>query len=363
MVGVLLALAGLTRPEAVVFAPLLAWVIFARRRRPAEPLRFAVVFGILFGVYFISRWAYFGQLFPNTFYAKLDYGSGSLALRGLLYVWDFLVATPLLWLGAAVCLFLLRGAPTWVRAALSMLALNTAVVIYEGGDHFAMFRFMAPTLPLLSALALYPLLRLIELPRFRRFGVTGAVLAATLMLAVSGLSVGYPRQRGDYLAASQLKRFELEVYYAQQWSALGIWFREAAPPGASLATIAVGAIGFHSGLILIDPHGIIDPVIAHGEAELGRDTAGHEKYNVGYVLSQRPSYMLIGNQITRSPMQLSELERRAWGSFNQQVLRMQEFRAGYRYQPIQLAPWAWMNLHVRRDLPTPGPGARREATR
>ncbi|MCP4205293.1 MAG: hypothetical protein GY769_25565 [bacterium] len=359
-VAVLLTLAGMTRPEAIVFAPLLAGVLFARRRRIADPLRFILAFGFLFGTYFNARWVYFDQPFPNTFYAKLDYGSGVLALRGLLYVWDFVRAVPLLWAGALACLLWLRGAPAWVGSALSMLALHTAVVIYEGGDHFAMFRFMAPALPLLGALVLYPLLRLVDPPRLPSFGVRGAALAGCLLLAVSGLSIGSPRQRGDYLADSQLQRFELEVYYAREWSALGIWLRDAAPSRASLATIAIGAIGFHSGLTLIDPHGIIDPVIAHSKAKLGRDTAGHEKYDVGYVLSQRPSYMLIGNRISRSPMPPAEVVRTAWGSFNQEVLGTPEFRAAYRYQPIQLAPWAWLNLHVRRDLPAPDPARRTE---
>lgn len=76
-------LLGLARPEGVLLALfLLAGLIYLRgvsRTRPAV-FAFAVVFGLLGGLYFFWRWHYFGYPLPNPFYKK---GGGHLYPSGL----------------------------------------------------------------------------------------------------------------------------------------------------------------------------------------------------------------------------------------------------------------------------------------
>ena len=92
---------------------------------------------------------------PNTFYAKLDYGNLALLRRGARYLLDFALAAPLLILPAVGSLFVMRWMPAWIRVTLMVVMTQLVVVVYEGGDHFAMFRFLAPVIPLLSMLMVY----------------------------------------------------------------------------------------------------------------------------------------------------------------------------------------------------------------
>jgi hypothetical protein len=150
-----------------------------------------------------------------------------------------------------------------------------------------------------------------------------------------------------------LERFALEYRYARQWASFGAWFRANAPADASLTTVAIGAIGYYSGLTIVDPHGLVDAHIAHGKQELGRGYAGHEKFDVQWVLSRRPSYILIVNLLTRVPVPPAAMPQVAWGDFNQQLLRRPELLRAYTYQSVRLDD-AYLNLLVRRDLPALG---------
>jgi len=72
----LLLLAGLTRPEGVVFAVVsaVAVIVFSMRVKDRSVRRFVTVFLLLYVIpgliYFGWRWHYYGQLLPNTYYIK-----------------------------------------------------------------------------------------------------------------------------------------------------------------------------------------------------------------------------------------------------------------------------------------------------
>jgi hypothetical protein len=59
-------------------------------------------------------------------------------------------------------------------------------------------------------------------------------------------------------------------------------------PGKSVATGAIGKIGFFSGSTIIDMLGLIDPVIAHGPVVTRDFQPAHLKYDPEYVLWRNP---------------------------------------------------------------------------
>lgn len=83
--GVMAWALALTRPDGILFAVLypLFWAI-SRRRRPSRRAlaAYAAAFGGLFAAFLAFRYAYFGDLVPNTFHAKG--GPGLATLRELL---------------------------------------------------------------------------------------------------------------------------------------------------------------------------------------------------------------------------------------------------------------------------------------
>ncbi len=105
------------------------------------------------------RLSYFGQPFPNTFYAKVSSDRLQDMKDGAKYLIDFVLSSPfagvfvILWVGAAVWAFVgLQRAQRGARAVLLVAAATLGTLcVYAvlGGDHFALWRFYQPVLPLL----------------------------------------------------------------------------------------------------------------------------------------------------------------------------------------------------------------------
>ncbi|MCP4589494.1 MAG: hypothetical protein GY842_01990 [bacterium] len=350
LAGVLLTLAGLARPEALALFPVWGVLLYRQHRSARSVFMFAATFTCAYGAYFVIRLLHFGHLFPNTFYAKLDFGSGPLLDRGLGYVFDFSRASVLLLVAAGVSVVLIRRAPRWVAAFAVIVAAQLAVVVYEGGDHFPLFRFMVPVLPFLAALALYPAAviarRIVSRQKSTAFlvGFVLVMVGATDLLSAS-------RIRPDKKPLqSQFQWYRYETSLTREWVRIGHWMHHHLPAESSLSTMSIGAVGYHSGLTIIDPLGIVDPVIAHRRSPLGDGYAGHEKYDPDYILSREPDYVMLLDVATRAPVPEVELDRAIWGASNRALLRDARFARRYRYEHIAVGP-VYLNLHVRRDLP------------
>ncbi|UCE59072.1 MAG: hypothetical protein JSU63_16705 [Phycisphaerales bacterium] len=359
--AMLLVLASMTRPEAVALAPVM--ILLARRR--CRPTRAAIVYTAILGVGFLTYWAlrglYFSDPFPNTFYAKLDYGNMSLLKRGLHYLADAACAAPLLTILVLIALPIMRGAPRWVRGFLLIAAVQALVIVYEGGDHFAMFRFMVPVLPFVSLVALYPCSY--ALKRFRASHVLAgaATLVALGAIASSSLIVWKQTVRQEEQKVTHLKQFTSECRHARDWASIGRRLRQDAAKGESVCTVAIGALGYYSGMTVIDPHGIIDRRIAKKRTRLGTGYPGHEKYDVDYVLSRRPGYILLVHVLTPRPVAERALNLMVWGQFNRDLLDHPSLREEYRYEVIEIGG-RYLNLFVRRDLPPISTGDNQESS-
>jgi len=149
--GVALGLATLTRPDGAIFAVLGgAFVLWTAKPRGRALL--AYLGGVLALAAPFAAWklVYYGDLLPNTFYAKSAaagwYGQG-LAYLGLYFAkyWVLLAALPI-----AGSLLPLRSNPSPQRAAQALAAafafVYTAYVVHVGGD-FMFARLLIPATP------------------------------------------------------------------------------------------------------------------------------------------------------------------------------------------------------------------------
>jgi hypothetical protein len=133
LAGVFLSIAALTRPEApvfmLVFGLLLAWEQpqFFSASSIRSVISFTLPIVVLFFPYFVWRWNYFGQLFPNPVYCKgFDGNRFALDFNYLKLVWPFvLLSFPacinssdkrhyFLWIPSVAYLLMLIGADTLV---------------------------------------------------------------------------------------------------------------------------------------------------------------------------------------------------------------------------------------------------------
>jgi hypothetical protein len=170
--GLLLALSCMTRPDAVIFfvyanALLIFSVIInksAFKKLLKEFLYLNSAFLIAFVPYLIWKFSYYGDIFPNTYYAKS--AGDSYLEQGFYYIWLFLnsyKSTLISLAGAAVIIKLLinRKKQNLAEALrengylIPMFAALGASIIYllffvarVGGD-FMFARFIIPVLPFL----------------------------------------------------------------------------------------------------------------------------------------------------------------------------------------------------------------------
>jgi len=203
--GVVFALASLTRPDGVIFAFLgglfVIWdAATSHRSWPGAAARYAAGFVTLWLPVTLWRVGYYGDFFPNTYYAKSAYLSW--ISQGWIYVrlfffkyWILLPALPLAWF--AVARWKQTAAEHGQRLLLRQTLLAsvfvlgyTAYVIKVGGD-FMFGRFLVPTVPFLALLLDLSLIRLaIRRPWLQIGAGAGVLLALTTGPApVRGMTV------------------------------------------------------------------------------------------------------------------------------------------------------------------------------
>ena len=303
LLGGALAGAAMTRPDGLLLTGavtttmgLALWRASARRRSIARALVAALaVFSVIYGGYFLWRLTYYGQLWPNTFYAKVGSGPEQIK-RGASYAWSQLQITggfPLV-LGAILSFAPLsrrHGDAERYRATLRLTTraamagfglMYLAYLIYIGGDHFGarMALSVIVMLTILSAAAI------VEFAAALRSANAPASIPALLVVLFCGMTLYFTDPaRTNYWSFSPTQR---------SWKRLGLWLRENAPAQSLIAVDVAGAVPYFSQLRSIDMFGLNDAHIAHLDMpEMGKGEPGHEKYDPAYVYSRNPDYIFV----------------------------------------------------------------------
>ncbi|MEW6237725.1 MAG: hypothetical protein AB1656_20255 [Candidatus Omnitrophota bacterium] len=297
----LLAL-SLIRPEGPAFL-LPAVIIHLSRRNSFRSIirSYSLYFLLPLAALFIFRLAYFGYAFPNSFYAKHDYGGLAIIDRGINYIITYFQPRPIF--GFVLLCFAWKGRDNRRSCNIVLMFVLTHIflVIAEGGDHFALHRFMVPALPLLSILFIRGVQLCFERlfmnkmkPSRLRLAQSAAVIFVMILLISNLIRIFEYRADDEYHFSKRARWMLDEAAWAKNWSQMGKWLKEKYPPGTVIAVMTAGAIPYYSELNCIDMAGINDVTIAHTPAsDLSRHFAGHEKSNVNYVLSRQPRFIQL----------------------------------------------------------------------
>lgn len=258
--GALIAALGMTRPEGILVGVLP--LAFLPRR--SVLIYLAVVFTGFFS-FLAFRWATFGDIVPNTFYAKEASRVDPLMI--LFNISDLLNAP--FGLGLAL-LGILAVAPRVEsmrrNIPLAMMAITGGIFALMPSDWMADHRFGTAFLP-------------------GAFVLTGVVLSKypRVMLVLLVLSISLNAQRlATFYRAPTISTVQVEATansFEQRAKSLGI-------KNASLLTPDIGAALLHSSLRIYDLAGLCDPVIATALRERDK-TVLHD-----YVFEQlRPTFI------------------------------------------------------------------------
>jgi arabinofuranosyltransferase len=289
-------LATMNHPDAaVLYAGLGAslWLDAAQRK---SFWRYFVPVVAVYLPYFLIRWHYYGDLFPNTYYAKS--GGESYFSQGFTYLLisgcgsGLLALLPL----AGVSL---RQRP---RALLSRFAWLGAVpyLIYVakvGGD-FMLGRLLVPVLPPFALLAEQGLEDLLATrPGWPLWLAAGslAIAAAPARIIPEHEQLGGVADERTYYKVSQFwPRVEQDEINRPMRKVLTELAERGAHPIVAAKTI--GVIGYNTDFPVIDWYGLTDRNVAHMSIA-GRGRPGHEKMappryirSRGVTISDIPMY-------------------------------------------------------------------------
>ena len=266
----------------------LSWRVWQGRGADRTRVLLALVgpAALLVGVWWAWKLAFYGSLLPNTFAAKT--GSAGALSRGLRFLGTFLLSTGL----APFPILIALGAPRVRRegrADLAATGLALAVawlgIAAVGGD-FMEFRFLVPTLPLLSLAIVWSIFRVVPW-RAARVALLVLVLAGAvhhgLRFERSGGIESIPELAGHLTRPST------------DWIGIGRRLADTLPPESDLrlAVIPAGAIPYFAGLDSLDMLGLTDPWIARHGLEIDA-LAGHTRVAPFARLVEQGVHLVVG---------------------------------------------------------------------
>ena len=163
-------------------------------------------------------------------------------------------------------------------------------IVVIGGDFLAMFRFFVPIVPPMAILVQEGVISfcqwfvgLIQSPFIKKSSIAffSFIFIVTLALGLTSSFKG-----GEYV------RYFIHQGIAKGLAARGKWLHKHAYHNETVAAIGIGAISYYSELNTIDRLGMTDIHIAHTKMpHMGKGFPGHEKRNLSYVLSKKPTYI------------------------------------------------------------------------
>jgi len=294
--GLFWLLALLTRPEAVLWAGA-AWILcwWRAHHQPGESRpgwrRWVVGPGLAatgFALFLGWRLAYYGQLLPNTYFAKRGFFAGDLR-SGTAYLLSWILGGHGLIVLAALGVLALRDRRRLLGWSLPLLSTHVAAVVWTGGDHMWLWRFMVPFLPLESLLiarAALDLPGLVPGANARR----RAILTSLILLAAMG---------GMAVPGLLLSHTIRQVYprYDGKWIFLGRRLAGHISPSVTIALSPVGAIPYFTGATTIDILGLTEPHVARAPVDRRVGRKGHQHHDGHWVLERRPDLLILGNGI------------------------------------------------------------------
>lgn len=285
LLWVCLGVALVTDPK-VIRTPL-QWLHDRARRRTL--LAFLAPLALIFIPYFVARWAYYGDLFPNTYYAKSGnlfyFEQGGRYLLITLFAGGLFAAVPLAVAGA-----LNRTADVAGRYFLAVLPIFTFYVAKVGGD-FMLGRLLVPLLPLVFVFAEAACRDLLAQPK-KAWRVAGGL--AVLGFFLAALPVRVVRAGEKYWHVSDERSFYplaapsvdgIRSHYKRRAEELK---RHVLRHGIDplLGAGNVGVVGFLSGVRIVDILALADRNVAHMPITK-RSRPGHEKIARGPYLLER----------------------------------------------------------------------------
>jgi hypothetical protein len=312
---VVFGLLGLVRPEGtLLYAIAFAYLVVRSRRKAAVALAGLGIAAAFYAPYLVWKWRYFHALLPNTFYAKTG-PAGLMLENGARYLFGFILSYGYLAV-AGVALLRSAGEPhERYTLPLAFAAACGIVVLVLGGDWMPHYRLLLPALPLVMIVVSRGIAAVAA--RNQRAPAFAAMLVLLVMIP----------------GAVNYESFTTERLTVRAFALLGRRLAEILPPETSIACGSTGAIGYYTGMPVLDILGLTEPYIARHGRVVGTQP-GHLKSDGAYVLERKPDLLLLGNvQIHRGEWDRSRMPIKIQ---ERGIVEQRGFAASYDFVNIPL---------------------------
>jgi arabinofuranosyltransferase len=340
--GVMLALASMTRPEGPMIAAVFgaSWAVLrgvpwiadrlaARRghldpaaglapvprpRRLADEALAVAWFLGLWAPWFGWRWWYYGWPFPNTYYVKATgpWASPDLPRQmignGLYYVWTWLRQTHLLYALPVAALGLIAARPRTPRFA-STVACTLLAIVYlaytvsVGGDFMGLHRFIMPMF-VVAAVAVTLGAEWIASKLSHR-AATPAVAAVLVgaFAVTQGILTRESLRWGNFGSDRGIDTPAYLIAYTEDRATIGRTMAGCFRADDFSIVGGAGAQPYFGRMRGVDVFGLVSETIAHDEPRI-RARAGHTKFGADRVLAAYdPTFVFSCYQIHQQPEQ------------------------------------------------------------
>ncbi len=298
LLSVLAALALWTRLDSAVYLAVLGIAAAAhlariRASRLAWVVAIAPALGIV-GGWLAWKLTYYGELLPNTYYAKVAVSSHTLVFA-LKFLWWYIAEYGLYILLAAVAGIAVARRQFTAKLPLALVLAWAGYIVYTGGD-FMEFRFCVPLMPPLFVLLAETIASEGAPARVKPW--LRAVLAVAVAASMS-LRHGVGWEGGALYSVDTIEK--LRTFYGTvpngDWGRLGNPLRDAlGDTNAVLACNGAGVIPYYADLPTIDQLGLNDRWVArHGVAPPEIYVRpGHQRFATLAYLAERNVNFVIG---------------------------------------------------------------------
>lgn len=360
IVGFAFAITSFIRPECLLlFGATAAYelyvVCFSGTKDCKPSLRLIGAFFLFYLPVFLWKWSYFGYPFPNTYYAKTGGGVTQL-LGGISYLKINLIEN-FIPAGLLGIIFLVtqRKDSYFVekKYLLVLLVTSWVVVVINGGDYMGKARFLTPTISFLYILGGFGISRIIDsiTKTTLQFGLILIFLVVAFLKwqAENPIRIDYGNKPFPRAVISYKPKY---IISTPEFVFMGKALKRISSPGESIALVPIGAIGYYSEMTVYDMVGLVDPQIAHEpflqEYIVNSWKPGHDKGDGLYILSHKPTYILLVDRLTLEPIEGVDDWALQYKSIVE-IWNSKEFYEEYNFCPFEVNGW-YINLYCRRDI-------------
>ncbi|MBK8551320.1 MAG: hypothetical protein IPL53_09785 [Ignavibacteria bacterium] len=285
ILSLLIFLISVTRPEGILIS--LAFIVFtfvfSGNNIFAKKVTF--LFGLMIVSFLMFRILYFGDILPNTYYAKIGHDFiGHYEIRsyrnGLYYIWEFfrhnIQFIPVMILLPLAYTRLNKNKPFYF--ILTIISLQLFFVTFAGGDWMVQYRFIVAVIPFLSLVLVICLNEYIILKKLSAGVIYTVAGSLIVMMTYSFIIEDKSTIQKETVMWNGLKEFSSDI-------------KNTIPPGSYVANGSSGIIPYYlNDVIFLDVVGLTNKTIAKNGF---RHKTWFEKSLPEYVFSKNPEWIIM----------------------------------------------------------------------